>query len=138
MPSELFEFSLNTIPNKIYNISSQIEQFLSQTQIKDGIVTVFLPGSTGGITTLEFEPGLVETDVPKLLQQLIPDGSEYAHHKTWGDHNGHSHLRSFFIKPSLTIPMHNSRLLCGTWQQIVFCEFDEKPRIRKIFCQFVG
>jgi secondary thiamine-phosphate synthase enzyme len=138
MVSELFQFSMQTNPNDLIDITNHITQFAAQSSIRDGIVTIFLPGSTGGISTLEFEPGLVETDIPALLQKLVPEGPEYGHHKTWQDHNGHSHLRSFLIKPSFTVPLVEGQLLLGTWQQIVFCEFDEKPRHRTIYCQIVG
>ena len=132
------KFEIHTKPDEIINITNQVKSLLKKSQINDGIVCVFMPGSTGGISTLEFEPGLVHKDVPALLQQLMPEGPNYAHHQTWGDHNGHSHLRSFMIPPSLTIPLTKGKLLLGTWQQIVFCEFDEKTRTRTIYCQFVG
>ena len=132
------KFNIDTKPNQIRNITDQVKSALKKSKITDGMICVFMPGSTGGISTLEFEPGLVDKDVPALLQHLMPEGPNYAHHQTWGDHNGHSHLRSFIIPPSLTIPLINGTLLLGTWQQIVFCEFDEKSRTRTIFCQIVG
>ena len=138
MTADLKQFSLQTKVDQIIDITKFVQKAADETRIEDGTVTIFLPGSTGGITTLEYEPGLVEKDVPTLLQELIPEGPNYAHHQTWHDHNGHSHLRSFFIKPSLTVPVHEGNLLLGTWQQIIFCEFDEKPRNRTIYCQFVG
>ena len=133
-------FTLKTSPDDILDITKKVQQAVinNNEHISEGLVCVFVPGSTAGISTLEYEPGLVKTDVPKLLQELMPEGPDYAHHQTWGDHNGHSHLRSFFLPPSLTIPVINGDLLLGTWQQIVFCEFDEKPRNRTIYCQIVG
>jgi secondary thiamine-phosphate synthase enzyme len=132
------KFEIHTKPDEIINITKQVKSAISNSEIKNGIVCVFMPGSTGGISTLEFEPGLVNKDVPALLQQLMPEGPNYAHHQTWGDHNGHSHLRSFMIPPSLSIPIIKGTILLGTWQQIVFCEFDEKARTRTIFCQIMG
>lgn len=138
MSTETFKFEVQTNPDEIIDITTEVEKCVNKSQIKNGTVTVFMPGSTGGISFLEYEPGLVKKDVPSLLQQLFPEGPDYAHHQTWGDHNGHSHLRSFFIPPSQTIPIINGKLLRGTWQQIVFCEFDEKARRRTIYCQIVG
>ncbi|MCF2138726.1 MAG: secondary thiamine-phosphate synthase enzyme YjbQ [Candidatus Lokiarchaeota archaeon] len=138
MVSELFTFQISTTPNQIINITDNIKKLVNKCSIRTGILTVFMPGSTGGISFLEYEPGLVKSDVPELLQRLLPEGPDYKHHQTWGDHNGHSHLRSFLIPPSQTIPLVDGKLVLGTWQQIVFCEFDEKPRNRKIYCQFTG
>ncbi len=145
MVSDLHKFKIktNAVDKKtgkidIVNITKKVQNLAKKSEIKDGIVNIFMPGSTGGISTVEYEPGLVETDIPELLQKLIPEGPDYAHHKTWGDHNGGGHLRSFFIYPSITVPVKEGELILGTWQQLIFCEFDEKPRNRSIYCQFVG
>jgi secondary thiamine-phosphate synthase enzyme len=138
MVSHTDNFKIQTKPDDIIDITSEIKAAAENSPIKDGLLNIFMPGSTGGISTLEFEPGLVKTDVPELLQDLMPEGPDYAHHNTWGDHNGHSHLRSFMIPPSFTVPIIDGKPVLGTWQQIVFLEFDEKPRTRKIYCQFVG
>jgi secondary thiamine-phosphate synthase enzyme len=138
MPADLHTFQLQTKVDEIINITNEVQNAAKKTHIKNGIVNITCPGSTGGISCLEFEPGLVKTDIPSLLQQLMPEGPNYAHHQTWGDYNGHSHLRSFLINPSYTVPVVNGQVLLGTWQQLVFCEFDEKPRVRTIYCQFVG
>ena len=138
MVSELKEITIHTKVGELVNITDNVVAALEDCSIKNGTVTVFLPGSTGGITCIEYEPGLVKTDIPELLQRLIPEGPDYAHHGTWGDHNGAGHLRSFLVKPSFTIPMKDGELLMGTWQQVVFCEFDERPRRRVLYCQFVG
>jgi len=138
MVTETFKFDIQTVPDEIVNITPNVERCVQKSNIKDGTVTIFMPGSTGGISFLEFEPGLVKIDVPTMLQQLFPAGPDYQHHQTWGDHNGHSHLRSFFVPPSQTVPIINGELILGTWQQIVFCEFDEKARKRTIYCQLVG
>jgi secondary thiamine-phosphate synthase enzyme len=138
MASDLIEFEISTRVGEIVDITEECQQAAKKSTVKDGIVNIFMPGSTGGITTIEYEPGLVKTDIPKLLQHLIPEGPDYAHHRTWGDHNGAGHLRSFMIKPSLTVPVSRGRLILGTWQQVIYCEFDERPRHRTIYCQFVG
>ncbi|WP_457558667.1 secondary thiamine-phosphate synthase enzyme YjbQ [Candidatus Harpocratesius sp.] len=138
MVSELFTFQISTTPNQIINITDDIKNLVNKCSIRNGILTVFMPGSTGGISFLEYEPGLVNSDVPELLQKLLPEGPDYKHHQTWGDHNGHSHLRSFLIPPSQTIPLVDGKLVLGTWQQIVFCEFDERSRNRRIYCQIIG
>ena len=145
MTSDLHTFKINvkavdirTGRPEIINITDEIRNAAKNSRVKDGIVNVFMPGSTGGISTLEYEPGLVKKDVPELLQRLIPEGPDYAHHKTWGDHNGGGHLRSFLIYPSITIPVKDGKPILGTWQQVVYCEFDEKSRTRTIYCQFVG
>lgn len=138
MPVYSTSFSLKTKPDDIIDITNQVKNAVKSSSISDGMVCIFVPGSTAGISFLEYEPGLVNTDIPSFLQKLIPEGPDYAHHQTWGDHNGHSHLRSFLIPPSITIPVINHNLLLGTWQQVVFCEFDEKPRTRHITCHIYG
>ncbi|MBI4472708.1 MAG: YjbQ family protein [Acidobacteria bacterium] len=95
------------------------------------------PGSTAGVTTVEFEPGLVR-DLNEFFEKLIPERREYFHHATWGDDNGSSHLRAALLKPSLTIPFKNGQLLTGTWQQVVLIDFDTRPRQRSIVFQFMG
>ena len=102
-----------------------------------GQVLAFVPGSTAGITTVEFEPGLVH-DIQEFFERLIPEGPNYHHHDTWGDDNGSSHVRAALLKPSLTIPFENSQLLLGTWQQVVFVDFDTRGRDRSIVVQVIG
>lgn len=96
-----------------------------------GLVNIFCPGSTGGITTIEYEPGLI-SDIKKYLERILPYDENYKHHQTWNDDNGASHLRSAFIGPSITVPYENKKLLLGTWQQIVFIDFDTRPRTRNL------
>jgi secondary thiamine-phosphate synthase enzyme len=122
---------------QIFDITEDVGEIIRKSKIKNGIVTVFAIGSTTGITTLEYEPGLIK-DVPKLLEKLIPAFQDYNHNETWGDGNGHSHLRSALIKTSLTIPLVNTEMTLGTWQQIVFIDFDNKPRTRRIAVQVMG
>ena len=138
MTVKLETFILNTQPKDILDITSEIKKVLTSTGLKEGIVCVFTASSTSAISTTEFEPGLVKGDIPKFLEKIIPYDRDYDHHKTWGDHNGGGHLRSFLLHPSLTIPFSNSDLILGTWQQIIFLECDEKNRIRTVYCQFIG
>ena len=98
----------------------------------DGLVHLFVVGSTAALTTLEYEPGLVKHDVAELLQRLVPDNARYEHEQTWNDDNGHSHLRAALIGPSLTVPFSNGKLMTGEYQQIVLMDFDTRPRKRTI------
>ena len=112
-------------------------QKVKSAKIKDGICTLFSIGSTAGITTVEYEPGLLK-DLPKLFEKLIPSAAKYSHDETWGDGNGHAHLRSALFKTSFTIPIVNSELTLGTWQQIVLIDFDNRHRTRRIVVQIMG
>ena len=130
--------SLNTRPGYIIDITEKVRSELLETKLRDGMVCIFVAGSTAAISTIEFEPGLVKTDVPEFLEKIIPYDGDYGHHQTWGDHNGAGHLRSFLIKTSQTFPFKNKRLLLGTWEQVIFCEFDEKGRNRNITITIIG
>ena len=103
----------------------------------EGIVTVFVPGSTGALTTMEYEPGLKQ-DFPTMLETVSPRDKWYEHENTWHDHNGHSHVRASLVGASLTIPFEGAKLLLGTWQQVVFIECDIRPREREIILQIMG
>jgi len=132
------DFSIHTKgENHIIDITPEVAKAVSGSDIIDGLACVFVPGSTGAITTLEFEPGLLE-DLPAALELIAPKGREYQHHLRWQDGNGHSHVRATILGPSLTVPFRAGRLLLGTWQQIVFIELDVKPRKRQIHVQIVG
>lgn len=132
-------FELKTKPYcDVINITEQVQNAVSKSDIKDGIVNVHVSGSTGAISTVEYEPGLVKNDIEEFLEKIIPYDRDYKHHRTWGDHNGAGHLRSFLLKTSQTFPFHNKKLILGTWQQIIFIECDEKARSRKIYCQIIG
>ncbi|MHA1979942.1 MAG: secondary thiamine-phosphate synthase enzyme YjbQ [Promethearchaeota archaeon] len=122
----------------LIDITSQVQNAVNISDITNGIVNVHIAGSTGAISTIEHEPGLVQNDINEFLENIIPYKRDYKHHRTWGDHNGSGHVRSFLIKTSETFPFHNGKLILGTWQQIIFCEFDEKPRHRTIYCQIIG
>ncbi|MCD4779855.1 MAG: secondary thiamine-phosphate synthase enzyme YjbQ [Candidatus Omnitrophica bacterium] len=121
----------------VHDITGQVAQKLEGLKkIKDGIVTINVCGSTGALTTCEYESGLVE-DIRDIFNKLIPPG-QYQHDQAWGDGNGHSHLRASIVGPSLTLPFNNSCLILGTWQQIIFIDFDNRSRDRKLVLQFIG
>ena len=119
------------------DVTPLVQQALAKSGLQEGQATVFVAGSTAGVTTVEFEPGLVK-DLNEFFQKIIPEGPEYHHHATWGDDNGSSHVRAALLKPSLTIPFKNGRLLLGTWQQVVVVDFDTRERRRPVIFQFMG
>ena len=121
----------------VIDITGQVEAILGESGIRDGLVSVFVPGSTGAITTIEYEPGVVG-DLKDALERLVPSDVEYAHDARWGDGNGFSHVRAALMKPGITVPVVEARLTLGTWQQIVFIDFDNKGRSRRIVVQVVG
>lgn len=121
----------------IIDVSGMVSEAVSESGVKDGIVTVFVPGSTGALTTIEYEPGLL-IDLPNTLERIAPKSLMYEHEKRWHDGNGHSHVRASLIGPSLTIPVVKGRLTLGTWQQIVFLELDVRSRKRRLILQMIG
>lgn len=120
----------------VVDITPLVAAKLQKLAIKDGLVNINACGSTGALTTCEYEPGLVK-DLKDLFDKLIPEG-DYCHNQTWGDNNGHSHLRASLVGPAVTIPFKDKQLILGTWQQIVFIDFDAHPRKRRIVTQFIG
>ena|SRR3989338_8648470 len=122
---------------EVVDITPQVSKKLESSGIKDGIVNMNVIGSTAGLTTCEYEPGLVQ-DIKDAFDKLIPQGKRYHHDDAWGDGNGHAHLRSSLLGPSLTIPFKDRALILGTWQQIIFIDFDNRPRQRKVVLQFLG
>ena len=131
-------FKIKTKGNTdILDITPNVRKAVNDSEIKNGIANVFVPGSTGGITTIEYEPGL-KKDLPAAFERIAPQNIEYAHHQTWGDWNGHSHVRSALLGTSFTVPFVNADLILGTWQQIVLIDFDANPRAREIIVQIVG
>ena len=120
------------------DITPQVQNALERSGLKNGIVNVHVAGSTGAISTVEYEPGLVQHDIEDFLEKIIPYKENYAHHKTWHDYNGAGHLRSFLIKNSQTFPFHDKKLILGSWQNIIFIENDEKPRHRTIYVTLIG
>jgi len=123
--------------NDIIDITDQVSKIVKESKIENGVVIVFVVGSTAAITTIEYEPGL-QKDFPDMLSRLVPRDIEYAHDNTWHDGNGHSHVRASLIGPSVTIPFIEGHLAIGTWQQIVLVEIDTRPRERKIILQVMG
>ena len=123
--------------NHMTNITRETEDAVKASRLQDGIVTIFVSGSTAAVTTIEYEPGL-KKDFPKMLARIAPREIEYEHDNTWHDGNGHSHVRASLIGPSLTVPFKNKSLMLGTWQQIVLLEMDTRPRKRKIVLQMIG
>jgi secondary thiamine-phosphate synthase enzyme len=121
----------------IIDITSQVTKNVEKSGINSGIVTLFIVGSTAGITTIEYEPNLL-SDFKNMWDRVIPQNIPYEHNKTWGDGNGHSHVRASTLGASLIIPFVNKKLTLGTWQQIVFVDFDNRPRPRKIAIQILG
>lgn len=121
----------------IIDITSDLEEVVENSGVRRGIVTVFVPGSTGALTTIEYEPGLIH-DLPAALERIAPRNAGYEHEKRWHDGNGHSHVRASVLGPSLTVPFENCKLALGTWQQIVFVELDVRPRTRDLVVQIVG
>jgi len=121
----------------IIDITSQVAKNVEESGVNSGIVTLFIVGSTAGITTIEYEPNLV-SDFKHMWDRVIPQNIPYDHNKTWGDGNGHSHVRASTLGASLIIPFVNKRLTLGTWQQIVFVDFDNRPRSRKLAIQILG
>jgi len=119
------------------DLTDELRGALERSGLTDGVVTLFVGGSTGGITTIEFEPGAV-SDLQDVLESIAPQGREWRHHLRWGDANGHSHVRSAIIGPSLSVPFTGGDLSLGTWQQVVLVDFDDRPRSRRVVVQFIG
>jgi secondary thiamine-phosphate synthase enzyme len=123
--------------NDIHDITGDVSDLVKESGLGSGTATVFVTGSTGGVTTIEFEPGLVK-DIPEALEKVAPTGKTYHHDATWGDGNGFSHVRAALVGPSLTVPFRDGRLMLGTWQQIVLLDFDNKARKRSVAVQIMG
>jgi secondary thiamine-phosphate synthase enzyme len=121
----------------IVDVTSDVSAALKRAGLQDGNVTVFVPGSTASITTIEFEPGAV-SDFNRTMEEIAPRAAEYRHHLRWGDDNGSSHVRAALLGPSLTVPFARGELLLGTWQQIVLVEFDTRARKRELVLQLIG
>jgi secondary thiamine-phosphate synthase enzyme len=122
---------------EIVNITNDVQKIVSNSGIKNGIVALFVPGSTAALTTIEYEPGLLK-DFPNMLERVAPREIYYEHEKMWHDGNGHSHVRASLIGPSITIPILNGKLTLGTWQQIVFVELDVRQRSRRLIVHLIG
>jgi secondary thiamine-phosphate synthase enzyme len=133
------EIKIKTKGNcEVVNITEQVGGAVSRSEIRDGAVTVFNIGSTAGITTTEYEPGLANYDLKAAFEKLAPENARYEHEQTWHDDNGHAHVRASLLGPSLSVPIVAGRLTLGTWQQIILVDFDTRPRTRTIICQIIG
>jgi len=130
--------NLNTKGNAdIQDITNQVSQAVAESGLNDGVVTVFTPSSTSGLTTIEYESGCV-SDLRRLFDEIIDPARHYAHNARWGDGNGHSHVRAALLGASFSVPFVNHRLTLGTWQQIIFIDFDNRQRRRELVVQLMG
>jgi len=131
------KFSIKTRGfNDVIDITDRISEIVEKSKIKDGLCLISCPGSTAGLTTIEYDPNLLE-DFKEFLEKIIPSDRDYRHDRTWGDKNAPSHIRSALIKPFLTVPIEDGKLVLGTWQQITFLDFDNRPRDREIFVKIM-
>ena len=121
----------------ITDITPEVARAVEESGLTGGTVTVFIPGSTAGVTTVEYEPGLV-ADLGNLWERIAPRGIDYQHDQRWHDGNGHSHVRASLLGASLAVPFHNGKLLLGTWQQIIVVDFDNRARSRQVILQIMG
>ena len=139
MAAKSHEFQIESQGNNhVLNITEQVAQCVQRSDVGTGIATAFVIGSTAGITTTEFEPGLVNRDLKVAFEGLAPEDATYLHEQTWHDDNGHAHVRASILGPSLTVPVVDGRVQLGTWQQIILIDFDTRPRRRKILVQVLG
>ena len=138
MAVKSISFQINTKGRTdILDITNKVQEEVSASEIKDGTATLFVPGSTAGVTTIEYESGAL-MDFKRALERLAPEGIHYDHDSRWGDGNGFSHVRAALLGASFSVPFNDSRLLLGTWQQIVIIDFDNRPRSRTVLIQIVG
>jgi secondary thiamine-phosphate synthase enzyme len=124
--------------NHVVNITDEVGRCVASGSTRSGTATVFVIGSTAGITTTEFEPGLANHDLEAAFEGIAPKSGRYRHEETWHDDNGHAHVRASLLGPSLTVPIVDGRLVLGTWQQIILIDFDTRPRSRRLVLQVLG
>jgi secondary thiamine-phosphate synthase enzyme len=124
--------------NQVINITDQVAALVAQCGLRAGVATLFNVGSTAGLTTTEYEPGLANHDLKAAFERIAPEDGYYEHENTWHDDNGHSHVRASLLGPSLSVPFVDGRLTLGTWQQIILVDFDTRARTRTVVCQIVG
>ncbi len=122
----------------VINITEQVSEAVAKSGVSEATVTVFNVGSTAGITTTEYEPGLVNYDIAAFFEKIAPANGHYEHEETWHDDNGHAHVRATLLGPSLSVPVVAGRLTLGTWQQIILVDFDTRARTRTVVCQIIG
>ena len=130
------EISVELDVNGMADITPEVRKFVRESGVDEGAVLVFNVGSTGAITTIEYEPGL-KKDFPRIMDRIAPYGENYEHHKTWGDDNGSSHVKASIVGPSVVVPFRDGELILGTWQQIVVINFDTRPRRRRVILQIL-
>jgi secondary thiamine-phosphate synthase enzyme len=138
MPTKSHTIHLSTRGDTdILDITAKIAQAVQESGLNSGIATIFCPSSTSALTTIEYEPGCL-SDLRRLFDEIVPANRDYAHNEKWHDGNGHSHVRAALLGASLTIPFANARLLLGTWQQVIYVDFDNRPRRREVIIQMLG
>ncbi len=138
MSSHSTTFTIETAGfTDIHDVTGRASRFVSSSGVQNGTLTVFVPGSTAGVTTIEYEDGALD-DLKHAIERVAPEGIHYAHDARWGDGNGFSHVRAALLGPSLTVPIVRSRLGLGTWQQIIIIDFDNRPRERSVILQVLG
>jgi len=130
------EITVELDVNGMADITPEVRKFVRESGVDEGAVLVFNVGSTGAITTIEYEPGL-KKDFPRIMDRIAPYGENYEHHKTWGDDNGSSHVKASIVGPSIVVPFRDGELILGTWQQIVVINFDTRPRRRRVILQIL-
>ena len=139
MPVETHRIQIQTRGNsQVLDITPHLRQILENARLTAGVATLFVVGSTAGITTTEFEPGLVQHDLKAFFDKIAPEDARYRHEETWHDDNGHSHVRASLLGPSLAVPFVGRQPTLGQWQQVVLIDFDTRPRMREIVVQLVG
>lgn len=133
-----FTLTLTTRGNTdVHDLTDDLNRLVQESGLTSGLLTVFCPSSTSGVTTVEYEPGAV-SDLKRMFEELVPANRPYAHNATWDDGNGHSHMRAALLGPSLTVPFVKRRLMLGTWQQVIYVDFDIRPRRRELVVQILG
>lgn len=138
MAVKTININLNTKGNAdILDITEHVSRAVADSDLSDGVITVFSPSATSGLTTIEYESGCI-SDLRRLFDEIIDPGRHYAHNARWGDGNGHSHIRAALLGASFSVPFVNGRLTLGTWQQIIFVDFDNRPRRRELVVQMIG
>lgn len=138
MTIEFYQIKVNTTSGTdVIDITRAVENQIVGSEITDGVINLFIPGSTAALTTIEFERGVIN-DLKGAISRLAPEDLYYEHNERWGDGNGYSHVRAALLGPSLLVPLMKGRMLLGTWQQIVLTDFDNRPRERKIAVQIIG
>ncbi|MBN1441257.1 MAG: YjbQ family protein [Planctomycetes bacterium] len=139
MPVETHRLSVKTKGNThIVDLTPEVNASIRTGSVRDGLVTVFVVGSTAAVSTTEYEPGLVSKDLREAYERVAPEDGEYLHENTWHDDNGHSHVRATVTGPSISVPLVDGRLTLGTWQQIILLDFDTSSRVREIVVQVMG